>query len=291
MHARKTRQRKKQAMQSLQQSLDNLKEEQIRLRQVINEKNTANILVGLFASPGTDQIVEDPEIEGLLRRPIEEIPDASKIPELPALILPGHYHSKKSKLNTPWSSSDCSADDVAHPQHMSLPDDGIDYQLLGKDRSKCTPDELDQIRRERNRMHAKRTRDRKRLMMEEMEKIIRKLEDENSLLHRHLKSLGGETTQIPSSLDLAVSTTSTSQAVSDGSATETHRNELVGQLNCLLVAAGAFELPANNRLAPSLSAVSTSAEISGESSGSEDDFPGPKRKKLGDGHFRQSIAI
>ena len=48
MHARKTRQRKKEHMQKLQTRADELKLEQIGLKQAINEKNTANILVGLF---------------------------------------------------------------------------------------------------------------------------------------------------------------------------------------------------------------------------------------------------
>jgi hypothetical protein len=66
---------------------------------------------------------------------------------------------------------------------------GIDYQLLGKDRSKCTPEELDQIRRERNRMHAKRTRDRKRMFMEEMAEMCRVLREENDMLRAHLAEI------------------------------------------------------------------------------------------------------
>jgi len=46
------------------------------------------------------------------------------------------------------------------------PVDDIDYELLSKDRSQCTPAELDQIRRERNRMHARRSRERKRARAE-----------------------------------------------------------------------------------------------------------------------------
>ena len=49
--------------------------------------------------------------------------------------------------------------------------------------------QLDQIRRERNRMHAKRTRDRKRIFMEEMEVMIKQLEDENALLQNHFIKL------------------------------------------------------------------------------------------------------
>ena len=169
-------------MQNLTNRADELKQEQIRLRQSINEKNTANILVGLFTSnDSSGEQVEDPRVEALLRRPTEEIPDAAKLPELPALILPGQHNSKKLKVTSAVSSKD------------DLPDDGIDYELLGKDRSKCTPEELDQIRRERNRMHAKRTRDRKRLFMEEMAEMCKQLEDENEILQDHLDGLNGRT--------------------------------------------------------------------------------------------------
>ena len=48
-------------------------------------------------------------------------------------------------------------------------DEALDY--LHKDKSTCTSDELDFIRRERNRIHAKRTRLRKKKMLEEMEGV------------------------------------------------------------------------------------------------------------------------
>jgi hypothetical protein len=168
-------------MQNLQGRADELKEEQIRIRQKINEKHTASILIGLFSKDSQSQeSEEDPLIEELLRRPLEEIPAADKISELPALILPGQHASTKVKATSAVAKKD------------ELPDDGIDYDLLGKDRSKCTPKELDQIRRERNRMHAKRTRDRKRLFMEEMAEMCRKLEEENDLLHSHLEIIDPE---------------------------------------------------------------------------------------------------
>jgi Basic region leucine zipper len=182
IHARKTRQRKKEQMHTLTNRADELKCEQIRLKQYINEKNTASILVGLFASDavaGEQQQVEDPRIEALLRRSSDDIPDAAMLPELPALILPGQHNAKKHKSSGSKSQKAAS-------------DDGIDYDLLGKDRSKCTPAELDKIRRERNRMHAKRTRDRKRFFMEEMAEMCQNLEDENKLLQGHLDSLNGK---------------------------------------------------------------------------------------------------
>lgn len=193
MHARKTRQRKKEHMQKLQNRADELKLEQIRIKQAINEKNTASILVGLFQNGDADCSTEgpgpvsiDPNVEVLLKRSTEDIPDASKIPELPALILPGQHNGKrKSAEGEVEADNNESTSTVAE----ELEEDGIDYALLGKDRSACTPAELDKIRRERNRMHAKRTRDRKRIFMEEMEVMIKQLEEENSLLQGHLDKL------------------------------------------------------------------------------------------------------
>lgn len=169
---------------TLQNRAEELKEEQLSLKQTINEKSTASILIGIFAtgqqtSNSQSTIEEDPKVEALLKRPASEIPDASKIPELPALILPGQHASKKMKAQCQQSEPNV----VGDPAQA---DDGIDYELLGKDRSQCSPAELDAIRRERNRMHAKRTRDRKRLYTEQLATMCQNLENENQLLHVHL---------------------------------------------------------------------------------------------------------
>jgi len=277
MHARKTRQRKKEHMQNLQGRADELKEEQIRLRQTINEKNTASILVGLFSiNEQKPNAVEDPTIENLLRRPTEEIPDSSRIPELPALILPGQHNSKrlKSSVVSPEKGPVTS-------ENTQLPDDGIDYELLGKDRSKCTPAELDQIRRERNRMHAKRTRDRKRLFMEEMEEIIKKLEQENALLQKHLENLGGD-----DSLGTSVPQTVSRSTIEDEEAERKGKGEQrsVGdQINSLLAAAGAFEQLADGT-APSSEATAVSASTACSCSDQEQEeslsAPHVKRRRL-----------
>lgn len=181
IHARKTRQRKKEQLQLLQNKAEKLKGEQLNLKLIINEKNTANILCCLFSNNQGLQgsSTEDPKVEALLTRPEEAIPDPSKLPALQPLILPsGAQHAKKNN-----------AHGNNEAQIQQLPNDGIDYELLGKDRSKCTPSELDQIRRERNRMHAKRTRDRKRLFMEEMAEMCKVLQGENLILQQHLDEL------------------------------------------------------------------------------------------------------
>jgi len=187
MHARRTRQRKKEHMDTLEKCVDFLKNEQISLQMAINEKATANILLGMFSVDRLEEQPVDPRVDVLLKRKVEEIPDASSIPELPALILPVHSNKKRTHL----------AMDQENP-HMTTPmqeypDDGIDYDLLGKDRSCCTTEELDMIRKERNRMHAKRTRDRKRVFMERMQVIIDNLQQENIILRNHLRNIGGST--------------------------------------------------------------------------------------------------
>lgn len=184
MHARKTRQRKKEHMTQLENRVQSLKQRQANIKLLIKEKNTANILLGMFCNSGSGSETEspnavDPKVDCLLKRKAEDIPDSSKIPDLPALILPGH-HNKRRKLEAGTNGSNAK---------QEYPNDGIDYELLGKDRTSCTTEELDKIRKERNRMHAKRTRDRKRIFMEEMEKITKQLERENELLEQHLSDI------------------------------------------------------------------------------------------------------
>jgi len=287
IHARKTRQRKKEQMMTLTKRADGLKSEQIRLMQCINEKTTASILVGLFASDavaGDQQQVEDPRVEALLRRPSDDIPDAAMLPELPALILPGQHNSKKMKSSGSESQ-------------MTLPDDGIDYDLLGKDRSKCSVAELDKIRRERNRMHAKRTRDRKRFFMEEMAEMCQKLEDENKLLQAHLDSLNGKdpadragsvispsisstkSMMAPTDFSMPSSTSQTTPLSCRRRAPVSPNGSTFDQISTLLEAAGAFS-----------SAVSDSSSTSQDEShdSDRDDEPHYKRRRLQEFHPQEA---
>ena len=270
IHARKTRQRKKEQMQTLQSKAEQLKGEQITLKLSINEKNTASILCCLFSNNGMSQnSVEDPRIENLLQRPENEIPDPSKLSALQPLILPsGAQHSKK--LN-----SDDSIEEEK-PQHLDFPDDGIDYQLLGKDRSKCTPAELDQIRRERNRMHAKRTRDRKRLFMEEMSDMCKILEEENQLLHDHLDELNGVIKQTPQLQQSSVAMVSP-YFTSTAAPTDRPFFENKKGLRTLLDAAGVFELSFNGN---NNNRTSCAVSVSSEDHGSEASRPLKKRRRV-----------
>mmetsp|Transcript_13404 Transcript_13404/g.26605 ORF Transcript_13404/g.26605 Transcript_13404/m.26605 type:complete len:490 (+) Transcript_13404:277-1746(+) len=209
MHARKTRQRKKLQMQTLQLRANELKLEQQRLKQIINDRKTTNILLDICSTPRgssppssssfppnssqsssalglPEKTKFDPDVELILRRSNADIPDGKRIMQETAALVPSH----KAKTIRSMSGGDdvggCHAEDdldQLKPSSLTLngkfPDDGIDYALLSRDRNKCTPAELDQIRRERNRMHAKRTRDRKKIFVEEMENVIKVLDAEN----------------------------------------------------------------------------------------------------------------
>eukprot|EP00520_Triparma_pacifica_P003972 CAMPEP_0118638720 /NCGR_PEP_ID=MMETSP0785-20121206/3846_1 /TAXON_ID=91992 /ORGANISM="Bolidomonas pacifica, Strain CCMP 1866" /LENGTH=515 /DNA_ID=CAMNT_0006530011 /DNA_START=57 /DNA_END=1604 /DNA_ORIENTATION=- len=207
MHARKTRQRKKLQMQTLQVRAEELKLEQLRLKQIINDRKMANILLEITStsSPTSNPAAAaapqlpatfHPDIEQILRRPNDEIPDGKKIMKETTAMVPSH----KAKLIRSMSLEGGDVTDAlsGHQKNLTMngkfPDDGIDYALLSKDRNKCTPQELDKIRKERNRMHAKRTRDRKKIFVQEMLNVIQVLDAENLKLRALIQQYYPENT-------------------------------------------------------------------------------------------------
>lgn len=210
MHARKTRQRKKLQMQTLQVRAEELKLEQLRLKQIINDRKTANILLeitsassptslpSLSASPQLPAVFNS-DIELILKRHNDDIPDGKKIMQETTAMVPSH----KAKLIRSMSVDDAVlVDDFDSPgggkknltMNGKFPNDGIDYALLSRDRNKCTPQELDRIRKERNRMHAKRTRDRKKIFIQEMLNVIQVLDAENLKLRALIQQYYPENT-------------------------------------------------------------------------------------------------
>jgi hypothetical protein len=83
-------------MHSLEKVAGELKKNQVRLKLLIEEKSTANNFVDLCTKTEDATARNDPRVEGLLKRKNDDIPDATKVPELPALILPGN-HMRRSK--------------------------------------------------------------------------------------------------------------------------------------------------------------------------------------------------
>lgn len=145
MHARKTRERKKNQMNALQQRIEDLHAESKELRLKIDERYTARLLIGLTSNCAD---MEDCISSGML--------------------------CSDSYSNT----ADWFRDETAIP-----------YQKRVRSPGKYSQLERERFRRERNRMHAKRTRDRKKLFFEISEKVISKMEAEAKILRDYLVSV------------------------------------------------------------------------------------------------------
>lgn len=149
VHARNTRERKRLQMDALQQRIQELANEKIRLKESMPETSVASILMSLSSAPASSQPaplsnfeLDDPALDDISVT-MEKI---------------------RSQVSATLSEDD----------ELDVKDKG----LLSKDKSACSSHELDIIRRERNRMHAKKTRMRKKKMLLEMEAIIERLEKE-----------------------------------------------------------------------------------------------------------------
>ena len=94
-------------------------------------------------------------------------------------------------------------------------------------------------------MHAKRTRDRKRLFMEEMSDMCKQLEDENTLLRRHLQILDGETPD----------------PISEETTTTSGQNPMMDQFKTLIEVAGSLEGKQPNTKSASLKGMISLSEV------------------------------
>lgn len=156
-HARNTRERKKNQIEMMLSRIDKLNEERAVLSAQVVDTTVADILMTLSSqekSSSADKIG------------INDDDDDEK-----------HSNSSKTRSNTQMKSLD---QICAHVMKELVDDNDIqaDLELLNKDKTACTSEELESIRRERNRLHAKKTRLRKKLMLQEMESNLLKLEDE-----------------------------------------------------------------------------------------------------------------
>jgi len=213
IHAKKTRLRKKQKMELLLHRKQELLDEQMRLKETIRDREAAPILLGMrhFSngihepSPGTQGVNAEVGLEGSTSpgsvRPaqpeLEEGGDGGSDSDTEASddSMPSHagmsnsgassVTSSQTKTSRQTASTHSSADGGDEERESSLY-----LELLKRDRSTLTAAETDLIRRERNRLHAKRTRDRKKQQQEETQQEIAKLEKENRRLRDVICRLG-----------------------------------------------------------------------------------------------------
>ena len=200
-HARRTRQRKKAQLQTLQSRVQELQDEGARLEAALQDCSTANILLGLsnpaIARPVAAAFARERVTNSDLAAAMNETEDEPSSPRSAFGERDDDEHTVRAVSRSTSAASDRFADN----QDASS-SDGADepcvasakgalgakptihwkngYTLDGDGRRRdLSPGELDQMRRERNRLHAKMTRDRKKVYIETLSRAVADLEDEN----------------------------------------------------------------------------------------------------------------
>jgi hypothetical protein len=179
-HARRTRLRKKKQLQILQERFLELQGESKILKQTIEECSIASILLGL--STGERDICDDFLCtDNLLSSNIEEKKFITVTGKRKRFVSDADCDPVPMKLrikgkDTQIGGSGCKAQ-INWKTGLYIDENGIHQQL--------SDSELESLRRERNRMHAKMTRDRKKLYINKIEKTISDLEEKNM----HMRSV------------------------------------------------------------------------------------------------------
>jgi len=176
MHAKKTRLRKKQQMDAMTNRVNGLEREGAALWQAVEDRRTAYILLGIGgghnSSTGGDPFADLAAEAGVAD---DGTPNDN-------VSRDGRPESSQSLWNRFQNGPDGSPEED-EPGNEDDDDESADLHGDGdgdgkrtRRRGKYAPAERELIRRERNRMHAKKTRDRKRMFMEEAELAIGRLE-------------------------------------------------------------------------------------------------------------------
>lgn len=219
-HARKTRLRKKAHLESLKSKLSELQKEAAQLSMKMEESNTANILLCLGGSvqqePENDKlnlkltsssaaapIAAPPEIwKGNLVEYIRNVVRTEAVqgrnleqataPDTSSKTSSDNGDAKTDKERTD-SNSDIGSDNGFEDAEFA-PEQGLD-KLPCELGSGGKNVDMDGLRKERNRMHAKLTRDRKKLFTSHVQQMIKSLERQNSFMRNRLegmeKAVGG----------------------------------------------------------------------------------------------------
>ena len=131
----------------LEARVNELRAESLRLRQLVDERYTADLLVGMSSGGEEKQV------------PLQS------------------------------SAMLCGPSVTTSTSQEQVPDDSVSVQKRVRRRGKYTPQEREKIRRERNRMHAKKTRDKKKTQFDLNEQVIQELEKETRVLRDYLVSI------------------------------------------------------------------------------------------------------
>ena len=170
VHARKIRAQKKLQAEALHHRIGELKADGDRLRQLVDERYTASLLLGLSQT----QVSSGKSVE------LKQSKTICGHAYLDILDNPNWFGSEEPALPATISTLNQGNDD--NPNGY----DNNNNSKKNKRRIKSSPQERDRIRRERNRIHAKRTRDRKKMFLEASEQIISRMENECLALREYL---------------------------------------------------------------------------------------------------------
>ena len=185
-------------MTQMQDQLKTLHEAGLKLRQAISERKTANILLSMSSVPDSEM----PEFPV----PIEFRPeDLQQVKNEDLDRLAGNQDDDdddddddgdegEGGSGDDSASGDGSGSEDGQPTGRGAKrrrsDDGDSSAPLNDD-DETNPELTEKNRRERNRMHAKRTRVRKKHIMDETSKMIERLEKQNGQLVEYLTVLEG----------------------------------------------------------------------------------------------------
>lgn len=168
-------------MNALADRISELEEESGMLRSKVDARYTANVLLGLGGA-----VAEGGSAETLRIRSSRSIcKDLDKLAEQKQAALIEQQKQAEEDQNDLLER--CTADVLNNAQKRKGLTDAVSAATAERRaKGKYTPQERDTIRRERNRIHAKKTRDRKKIFLEFSEKRIETLEAEISSLRAYL---------------------------------------------------------------------------------------------------------
>eukprot|EP00816_Leptocylindrus_hargravesii_P002502 CAMPEP_0196805768 /NCGR_PEP_ID=MMETSP1362-20130617/5591_1 /TAXON_ID=163516 /ORGANISM="Leptocylindrus danicus, Strain CCMP1856" /LENGTH=290 /DNA_ID=CAMNT_0042178891 /DNA_START=91 /DNA_END=963 /DNA_ORIENTATION=- len=175
-HARRTRLRKKEQLNNFQNRVKELEDENRVLKQSVEECKVASILLGL-ACPVLQQ-KDMPKLKLDDESSSDKSVEETKEDEIAVKIQKNKRKRFVSDVDELVSSKNAKKTHINWKSGILCDENGEQRQL--------SPDELDSLRRERNRVHAKMTRDRKKMFMATIEKTIAQLESENQKMRETL---------------------------------------------------------------------------------------------------------
>lgn len=219
-HAKRTRLRKKVMLESLKSRLLELQAEASRLQLALEESNTANILLCLGAKPDGNSNINSVETVDDVGSPLGDsrhfqskgniIDQIRNIVRAEAAIFlkPKFENSQISAQNGSLVDAQVIDDEgnvsedeesVNEPSKSSMGTKNWKNGTVINNSSEKTTEDLDSIRKERNRMHAKLTRDRKKMFTSRLHQLINALERQNATMRARLQQLatGGSRSASP----------------------------------------------------------------------------------------------